>query len=165
MPRTRRLAAGLSPQRLGFDAMPVDVRFVEYKVALGTGFSPNTSVFPCQYHATNAPYSFSFTCCSNQNDKHASWERYGNRGASEGNVLELFWVLLEGYCLCVPFILGARVIRCCASVNMLTADCRTNISDNWHAVNVRSSSYLEGNPHKYLTEAKNISNRICREKK
>ena len=23
-----------------------------------TGFSPSTSVFPCQYHSTNAPYSF-----------------------------------------------------------------------------------------------------------
>ena len=41
---TRRLAAGLSPQRPGFDAMPVDVRLVGYKVAQGTGFSPNTSV-------------------------------------------------------------------------------------------------------------------------
>ena len=24
----------------------------------GTGFSPSTYVFPCQYHSTNAPYSF-----------------------------------------------------------------------------------------------------------
>jgi len=24
----------------------------------GTGFSPRTSVFPCQYHSTNAPYPF-----------------------------------------------------------------------------------------------------------
>jgi len=37
----------------------------------GTGFSPNTSVFPCQYHCTNAPYSSSSTRCSYQTDKRA----------------------------------------------------------------------------------------------
>jgi len=26
----------------------------------GTGFSPSTSVFPCQYHTTNAPYAHFF---------------------------------------------------------------------------------------------------------
>jgi hypothetical protein len=35
----------------------------------GTGFSLSTSVFPCQYHCTNAPHSSSCTCCSNQTDK------------------------------------------------------------------------------------------------
>jgi hypothetical protein len=35
----------------------------------GTGFSPNTSVFSCQYHSTNAPYSSSSACCSYQKDK------------------------------------------------------------------------------------------------
>ena len=35
----------------------------------GTGLSPSTSVFPCQYHSTNAPYSSSSTCCSYQKDK------------------------------------------------------------------------------------------------
>ena len=27
-----------------------------------TGFPPSTSVFPCQYHSTDAPYSYSFIC-------------------------------------------------------------------------------------------------------
>jgi hypothetical protein len=29
----------------------------------GTGFSPSTSVFPCQYHSINAPHSSSSTRC------------------------------------------------------------------------------------------------------
>ena len=32
----------------------VNVGFVVDKVALGQGFSPSTSVFPCQYHSTGA---------------------------------------------------------------------------------------------------------------
>jgi len=35
----------------------------------GTGFSPRTSVFSCQYHCTNAPHSSPCTCCSYQKDK------------------------------------------------------------------------------------------------
>ena len=36
-----------------------------------TGFSPSTSVFACQYHSTNAPYSSLSACCSYQKDKRA----------------------------------------------------------------------------------------------
>jgi len=28
------------------------------QIHAGSGFSPSTSVFPCQYHSTNAPYPF-----------------------------------------------------------------------------------------------------------
>jgi hypothetical protein len=32
------------------------VGFLADKVALGQVFSPSTSVFPCQFHSTGAPY-------------------------------------------------------------------------------------------------------------
>jgi len=35
----------------------------------GTGFSSRTSLFPCQYHSTSAPYSSSSTRCCYQKDK------------------------------------------------------------------------------------------------
>jgi hypothetical protein len=55
VPWLRRLAAGLSPWRPGFDPGSVHVGFVVDKVALGQGFSPSSSVFPCQFHSTSAP--------------------------------------------------------------------------------------------------------------
>jgi len=36
-----------------------------------TGFSPSTSVFPCQYHAAIVPYLSSHTCFSYQKSKRA----------------------------------------------------------------------------------------------
>jgi hypothetical protein len=45
-------------RRPGFNPRSVHVGFVVDKVALGQDFSPSASVFPCQYHAINAPYSF-----------------------------------------------------------------------------------------------------------
>jgi hypothetical protein len=41
--------------------MSVHVRFVVDKVALRHVSAPSTSVFRCQYHPTNAPYSSSST--------------------------------------------------------------------------------------------------------
>jgi hypothetical protein len=51
----RRLVAGLSPLRYGFDTRSVHVGFVVEKNATGTGFSPSTSVLPCQLNSTGAP--------------------------------------------------------------------------------------------------------------
>jgi len=51
------IVAGLSPRRPVFNPMLVHVIFVVNKVTL-TEFSPRTSVFLFQYHATIAPYSF-----------------------------------------------------------------------------------------------------------
>jgi hypothetical protein len=55
VPWLTRLVAGLSPRRPGFDPGSVRVRIVVDKLALGQVFSPNTSVFPCQFHSTCAP--------------------------------------------------------------------------------------------------------------
>jgi hypothetical protein len=46
------------PWRRGFDPRLVHVWFVVDKVALGQ-VPPSTSVFCCQYHFTNVPYSYS----------------------------------------------------------------------------------------------------------
>jgi hypothetical protein len=51
----RRLVAGISPRRPGFNPGSVHVGFVVDKVALGQVFPPSTSVFPCQFHSTDAP--------------------------------------------------------------------------------------------------------------
>jgi hypothetical protein len=51
----RRLVAGFSPRKTGFDPGSINVGFVVDKVALGQGILPSTSVFPCQFHSTGAP--------------------------------------------------------------------------------------------------------------
>jgi hypothetical protein len=55
VPWLRRLVAGLSQCRPGFDSGSVYVGFVVDKVALGQVFPPSTWVFPCQFHSTDAP--------------------------------------------------------------------------------------------------------------
>ena len=70
MPWFRWLVVGLSSWRPGFGPRSVS----PYKICGGrsrtmTGFSPGTSGFACQYHATNAAHSSSSTCCSCQKDQ------------------------------------------------------------------------------------------------
>jgi hypothetical protein len=67
----RRLVARFSPQRARFDPRS------DFWCTSGTvaGFSPSTSVLPCQYYSTNAPCSSSSTCRSYQRDK---WGKPGN---------------------------------------------------------------------------------------
>jgi len=47
------------------------LRFCNRRSGNGTGVSPSTSVFLCQYISTNAPHSSSSTCRSYQKDKRA----------------------------------------------------------------------------------------------
>jgi len=49
---------GLSPQRTILKPRASPCKFCGRQSGPGTLFSPNTSVFPCQYHSTIAPYSF-----------------------------------------------------------------------------------------------------------
>jgi hypothetical protein len=57
-----------------------------------TGFSPSTSVFPCHYHSTNAPYSSSSMRCPYQNDKRAKRWYLPERNAlwEIGSILQKF---------------------------------------------------------------------------
>jgi hypothetical protein len=52
VPWLKRLVAGLSPRRLGFDPASFDVGFMVQKVALEQFFPPSTSVFHRQFHST-----------------------------------------------------------------------------------------------------------------
>jgi hypothetical protein len=70
----------------------------------GTGFAPITSVFPCQYHSTNSPYSFSSTCCSYQDEAWEPFERqcsFANRGALERKLY--LHVQYNGLPICKPY--------------------------------------------------------------
>jgi hypothetical protein len=55
-PWLRWLVTSISPQRPRFKPWSVCVRFVVDRVALGQGFSPSSSIFPCQYYSIVAPY-------------------------------------------------------------------------------------------------------------
>jgi len=47
----------------------------------GTGFSPSTWIYNCQYHFTITLYSFSAISCSNQKDKRAKSGNLPKRNA------------------------------------------------------------------------------------
>jgi hypothetical protein len=63
IPGIRRFCLRLSPQKRTFDFRPVHGVFLMDQVALGTGFPPSTSVFPCtvSLHKCSARTSHSCT--------------------------------------------------------------------------------------------------------
>jgi hypothetical protein len=67
--RLRRLVAVISPRIPGFNSRSVCLRLVMEKVE--KILSPNTSIFACLYHSTNAPHSSSSTHCYHQKYKRA----------------------------------------------------------------------------------------------
>jgi len=73
--RLRRLVAGLSARRPVFDSS--SLRVIDYLWCtkwLWDSLSPRTSVLPCQYHSTSAPYASSPTCWT----CHNKWANPGN---------------------------------------------------------------------------------------
>jgi len=68
----------------------------------GGGFSPRTSVFSCDYHSTNAPYSPSSAHCSYQQKKKGlslgTFQKamlFSKSGRMDGKVLSNFFFVFE----------------------------------------------------------------------
>jgi hypothetical protein len=87
-PWLRRIVAGLSPRRSGFHKSPCET--CGGQSGKGTGVSPITSVFSCQYHSTNAPYTSSSASCSCQKDKGANPENVPKSNAC--SQIEEHWI-------------------------------------------------------------------------
>jgi hypothetical protein len=87
-----------------------------------TRISLSTSVFPCHYHSTIAPYSSSPTCCSYQKDKWAKignlpekamlFRKYGVIGQKSTFTLTVRWLItnIEFSCKLIVMFLLSRCV-------------------------------------------------------
>jgi hypothetical protein len=66
------------------------MKFVVKKIGTGMFFSPNSSVFPCLYCTTNAPFSFSPTRLSCQTDKPEQTGSFPNGNVS--SAIRELWI-------------------------------------------------------------------------
>jgi len=55
-----------------------------------TGCSPSSSVFTCQYHSTNAPYSVIYMLLFPDGQMNESWEPSNNRSAMDRGAVSMF---------------------------------------------------------------------------
>lgn len=118
-PRLRRLFAGNSPRRPGFDLGSVYVRYL----TKSRGVAPRTSAFPCQRHCAIAPNLSLPTCYFIQK---------GNR-AEHGNLnKELLFRKLENFVLHKSTFTVISVFKMFMQVR-ISASC----SCDWRAVLVR----------------------------
>jgi len=63
---------------------PVYVRFVVYKVAFEQVFLLLRHFAACQYHSSNAPYSYSSSCCCHSNGQSGpTWQPPKSNSLSE----------------------------------------------------------------------------------
>ena len=124
----RPVVSGFLPLRTEFDHRSVCVIFVLQKLAMGQLFFLSNSVFPCQYHSTDAPYLSSSTCFFYQKDKRANPGNFpksscGSRGAVDVNVV-LIVVVFEGFLLIFPHSLSDKasvdvhLSLCCEGFNL-----------------------------------------------
>jgi hypothetical protein len=74
------------------------------------GFSPNSLVFPCQYHSTNVPYSSLCTCSSNQKDKRAGPMRGRESQCKLVGPSSMEWGLGSGYATYASLVVPLFVI-------------------------------------------------------
>ena len=78
----------------------------KYKSRRQTGFSPNTPVFPYQYHSTNAPHESSSPRCYCQKDKRAKTRSVAKAikfrkpwSIGQTSTVVIFNILLEAHML------------------------------------------------------------------
>jgi len=63
-----------------------------------TVYPPSTSLIPCQYHSTNAPYLFSSECCYHQKRNRQNWGSYNQQRCFVIR-REMDWKIMYVFCM------------------------------------------------------------------